>query len=210
MWVRVRLVLAAVVAVVISFAASPAATAADHTIDSGQELHDVLAKAKEQGAEWHAVGPNGEVFSPANSTDATPLVDPIDRLMCANDVSDHMVNDWIMDHYMLEGQVRLNCGEWDTAGYNHIEYGHRLEWQNIMPGGAAGGGVWDDFMEFVIGATLTAPETWTDEGNNKLCFDTLIQIVVDDQVWDYYWPVIVSENNRIVITTYPGLPCYYR
>jgi hypothetical protein len=169
---------------------------------------NTLPRADVQGADWYAVAPNGDTYIPNRNTDNTgvaPLIDPADRLMCANGVQKHMVNSWEIAEWVdgVDGQIRLNCGT-ANAGYIHIAARHAVDWTNVMPGGAAGGGVWDDFMEFVVGASITAPNGFVTLANGKTCVDTPIVVVVDGVGWTHYWPVIISNNNHIVITSYPA------
>ncbi|OCI32921.1 hypothetical protein OERS_05130 [Oerskovia enterophila] len=119
-----------------------------------------------------------------------------------------MVNSWEMD-YVIEGTVRLNCGTATTAGYNHILDGHADDWQFWMEDLGLYGANWDDFMEWTVGAVLMAPGDYASEGNGKLCFTAPIGIVNpnDGLTWWFDPSIIVSENNRVVITAYPGSPC---
>ncbi|AJW78550.1 hypothetical protein DZF92_13555 [Clavibacter michiganensis subsp. insidiosus] len=73
--------------------------------------------------------------------------------------------------------------------------------------GAGGGANWDDFMVFATGSIVTAPAPGfpKDVGDGKLCYSAPIIIKnAEGNVVDTYNPtVLVSGNNKKVITSYP-------
>ncbi|WP_423464197.1 hypothetical protein ACO229_06490 [Promicromonospora sp. MS192] len=201
------------VAAVLGLAFSPAAGAAERAAEPGQDVLfaeaqedalEALIQANLDGVEWTATAPTGETYAPSRNA---ALVDPFDRWQCDNGVSDHEVNAWTMGDQFPEavtGVVSLYCGTAATHGYNHIRDGHEAEWAAIA---ALGDGTWDDFMEFVVEATIIAPHNYSIEGNDKYCYTTPIVLNIDGELWTYYWPVVLSGNNNLVITAYPGIYC---
>jgi hypothetical protein len=103
------------------------------------------------------------------------------------------------------GHVDLFCGD-DRSGYVHIRTDHQVDWQTVVDG-AGGGADWDDFMVFATGSIVTSPAPGfpKDAGAGKLCYSAPILIKdADGNVVDTYNPtVLVSENNKRIITSYP-------
>lgn len=161
----------------------------------------------------YALAPNGDRFyfeeAPSQEPGTiTPYVEAIDRFMCSLVGNEnHMVNSWDMN-YVIHGQVRLNCGTAATSGYNHIQDRHADDWIWFLEGFGLYGANWDDFMEFVTGSVVQAPGYYSLQGNGKLCFTAPVIIYDSDGLdWTMNPSVIVSQNNKIVITSYPDSSC---
>lgn len=102
-------------------------------------------------------------------------------------------------------RAALYCGTTSGSGYLHIQATHQGDWQARVTA-AGGGAAWDDLMDFATAESLATPGTWSALTNNKTCYSTPVEI------YDAYTlrlkfvfnpTVIVSNNNRLVITSYP-------
>ncbi|PPF26814.1 hypothetical protein C5D07_03690 [Rathayibacter tritici] len=108
------------------------------------------------------------------------------------------------------GHVDLFCGD-SASGYIHIrdgdgslnDIGHEADWQDVVD--SFGGGLWDDFMLYATGEAIVSDKAPDDHGNDKLCFTTPIDIYTSDGTYitTYQPTVIVSANNKSVVTSYP-------
>lgn len=103
----------------------------------------------------------------------------------------------------LDGVVRLKCGTlWD--GYIHIRDRHQSSWETQNLGGL----YWDDNMAWATSRALMAPSMVTNRPGSKRCYTTPIQVFlyangVMQLVKTFNPTVIVSTNNKIVITSIP-------
>lgn len=71
-----------------------------------------------------------------------------------------------------------------------------------------GGGKWDDLMNWAVNAILTQPLHTFVEPGLKACYTAPIQIIQNGKVVSTFYPtVIISTNNRVIITAYPGGKC---
>jgi hypothetical protein len=137
----------------------------------------------------------------SNSGVDTSLLDPGTIGLCNAGFGDVSVASWETGI----GHVDLFCGD-DRSGYVHIRTDHQSQWQTVVDG-AGGGAYWDDFMVFATGSIVTAPAPGfpKDVGDGKLCYSAPITIKnAEGNVVDTYNPtVLVSANNKRIITSYP-------
>jgi hypothetical protein len=103
----------------------------------------------------------------------------------------------------VDGQVDLKCGT-SAEGYVHIRSGHQASWELQNPIG----GPWDDFMVWATSRALSVPSSVVNLPGSKRCYTTPIKIVryvngTIQLVKTFNPTVIVSTNNKIVITSIP-------
>ena len=105
------------------------------------------------------------------------------------------------------GKIDLKCGN-ANSGYVHIRDRHQRDWQKLVDQ-AGGGAPWDDLMMFaVVQATATPSPGFpraTPRDASKLCYAAPVQLKnrSGHVIKTFYPSVIVSKNNRIVITAFP-------
>lgn len=104
----------------------------------------------------------------------------------------------------LDGLVDLKCGT-SSAGYIHIRNRHQASWE-LQKGS---GMLWDDYMVWATAMALTEPSVAVSKPDSKRCYTTPLQVFrysngVIQLVKTFYPTVIVSINNKIVITSYPS------
>lgn len=143
--------------------------------------------------------------------EATPrLLDPVDAVACAAGRTSHEIRriDNVKSYGKYKGgSVSLRCGT-ATAGYEHIKDRHERDWKNIIAK-VGGGGKWDDLMFFTAVESLNAPDKTTDRLSGKLCYTAPIHLLNQDMVpvYSFHPTIIISTNNKIVITAFPGGGC---
>lgn len=143
-------------------------------------------------------GPNGDVYSPPKTTGVHPLLDPGTIALCNAGFGNVSVASWNNNSI---GHVDLFCGD-ISSGYVHIRSGHQSDWQAILNSYPIGGN-WDDLMVFATGQAITSGPFYN-EGNNKYCYTAPLQIKHNGTVVTTYHPtILVSVNNKRVITSYP-------
>ena len=112
------------------------------------------------------------------------------------------------------GKVDLRCGH-TGAGYVHIRTKHQKDWEQIIAL-AGGGALWDDLMVYAVKSALNAPMSGfprrSPSDGSKMCYSAPVQIrdkrgVVKRTI---YPSVLVSRNNKIVITAFPTNSPYCR
>ena len=105
------------------------------------------------------------------------------------------------------GKIDLLCGD-SKSGYVHIRSGHQGDWQKIIDKWNLPGN-WDDLMEFATRDALEHPSSGypTDVGGGKYCYTSVGRIKKADgtgpTLYTYHPSVIVSTNNKKVITSIP-------
>lgn len=165
----------------------------------------------------HLVAPSGQTLSfndptpsPVAPATATPfLLDPVDHIQCnVNNNADHTVTWWTAKRTINfnGGRVDLKCGN-DNVGYKHIKSRHQSEWQTRA--NEVGGGAWDDMMNFAVKAALESPSASYIETGSKACYTAPIQVRNSSGtvIKTWYPTVIISLNNKIIITAFPGGGC---
>lgn len=104
------------------------------------------------------------------------------------------------------GTIDLFCGD-SKSGYVHIRQRHENDWQTVINNTHGGGVLWDDFMVASTSQIVSHPSAGypKSEGSGKLCYTAPIDIHdPETNVTSVYHPtVIVSENNKKVITSFP-------
>ena len=210
-WRRVSAVFAAS-AVAVALAATPTiAVQSDPTSNHASDYYVVA------GGQVYAPPVASSPTPPPRRGDVTPLLlDPVDSVQCnlLNNESHMITSYWAVPGGNFQGgTIRLFCG-WQSAtsttgaGYKHIRERHQLEWAGRMASWNLQG-AWDDFMDFAVLVSLGAPERAVDEGDGKTCYTTPIRfqnaqgVVVDE----FYPSVVISRDNTLVITAYPGGGC---
>jgi hypothetical protein len=104
----------------------------------------------------------------------------------------------------MDGLVDLKCGT-SSEGYIHIRNRHQTSWE-LQKGS---GMLWDDYMVWATAMALSAPSVAVSKPDSKRCYTTPIQVFrynsgVLQLVKIIYPTVIVSINNKVVITSYPS------
>lgn len=162
---------------------------------------------------WVITGPSG-TFTPTGPLVPEPepeptepgtvtpyLLDPVNWYFCyvVNDV-DYPITDYFAAYFSgFQGRIDLTCGD-SGFGYKHIEASHQSQWAYYS---SIVGGSWDDFMSFAADETLWAPSNIWDVGGNKLCYTAPIVFTNGSTSFTIYPKIIISKNNRWVITAYP-------
>ncbi|WP_202565801.1 hypothetical protein [Agreia sp. COWG] len=157
---------------------------------------------------WKFVSvPSHQAAAPeAKQGEATSLLDPGTIGLCNAGFGDVSVQSWDNDL----GHIDLFCGD-GASGYIHIrdggdnEVGHQDEWQAFADE-ASPPIDWDDLMVGAAGDAILTDKTPTNQGNQKLCYTSTVELTDDDtgRVVDTIQPtIIVSSNNKLVITAYP-------
>ncbi len=103
----------------------------------------------------------------------------------------------------VDGQVDLKCGT-SAEGYVHIRNRHQTSWEIQKLGGF----FWDDDMVWATSRALIAPASVINRPDSKRCYTTPIQVFrhvngTIQLVKTINPTVIVSTNNKIVITSIP-------
>ena len=134
------------------------------------------------------------------------LLGPIDRFNC-NILKN---SKWNITSYKAKnfssfagGKIKLKCGT-SASGYKHIKEGHGNQWQQQI-NKVGGVGSWDDLMGFATQEILRSPKMIRSAGNNKLCYTAPIEIANSKRTKKVKLnpTVIISMNNKLVITSYP-------
>lgn len=149
--------------------------------------------------------PGGPLVPPPPPEDggiSPQLLDPATWTFCyvANDI-DYPIKEYFAAYYSgFQGTINLTCGS-AGFGYKHIEAGHASQWGHFA---SLADGTWDDFMSFAVGTTLAAPAVIANNGIDKLCYVAPIFFSNGSSSFTIYSKVIISMNNRWVITAYPS------
>lgn len=156
-----------------------------------------LIFAGAQGANASTLEEIGTTTSGAETTgppsEAEPLLDPVIIALCNAGLTNTVID---TANSSEDGSIDFKCGK-DTFGYVHIRAEHEGDWENRKGGEE---GLWDDYMWWATKAVLENPSSTLDMGSNKRCYTA--PILVSDGT--YFHPtVIVSMNNKHVITSYP-------
>lgn len=109
----------------------------------------------------------------------------------------------------FSGKVKLLCGN-SKAGYRHINSKHSKQWVDVVTWDGRGrASEWDSLMTQATAATLSHPDRIYSEKGSKLCYGAKITSwrkkngkVVKQKTWNT--AVVVSKNNKTVVTAYPG------
>lgn len=102
-----------------------------------------------------------------------------------------------------DGAVELKCGD-KKSGYVHIRTEHEKDWNALNKNTVENWPFWDDLMWDATKRILEKPSFTRDMGGGKRCYTALIKILPHKgEVKEYYPTVIVSINNKKVITSYP-------
>lgn len=136
------------------------------------------------------------------------LLNLIDFVGCTlSQSSSYLIKNYVVKPKVSYTSTRaaLYCGTASSSGYLHIQAAHQTEWQARVTA-AGGGAAWDDLMDFATAESLATPGTRSSQPNNKTCYSTPVEI------YDAYTfrlkfvfnpTVVVSNNNRLVVTSYP-------
>lgn len=99
-----------------------------------------------------------------------------------------------------DGRVVLRCGIEKSYGYNHIRAKHQGHWTGQM----GGAGVWRDFMHWSTSQALRYPGYVAEKGDQKRCYSTKVIVTkTSGKKKTFHATVLVSMNNKQVITSYP-------
>lgn len=129
-----------------------------------------------------------------------PKMNPISMLACNLGWSDWGVQSFTTTTY---GTVNLLCGT-STSGYIHIRAKHESHWVSQM----GGPGSWDDYMVWSSAHALRYPKESNFQSGQKRCYTTPIKVYRVQSGATTYWKtfnptVVISTNNKIVITSIP-------
>lgn len=127
----------------------------------------------------------------------SPQLDPIVIAECNAGLGEVVIDTASSEE---DGKVSLRCGD-DKSGYVHIRKNHENDWEK-RKGGAEG--LWDDLMWYSTKSALENPSFTLDMGSNKRCYTAPIVIENSEGKKVTFHPtVLVSMNNKRVITSYP-------
>lgn len=135
------------------------------------------------------------------------LLGPVDSLNC--NVSRN--KNWNITSYTAKGyssfaggKVNLKCGTSSTSGYFHIKSRHAYEWAKRI-GSVGGYGRWDDLMDYATRSILKNPAVIRHAGSGKLCYSAPIVLTNAKRTKKVTFnpTVVISETNKLVITSYP-------
>lgn len=153
--------------------------------------------------------PVEDIGSMSNPTKSRPL-NPISIGLCNAGQKTHVIGSQaagVRNNINL-GVIDLKCGT-STAGYVHIRERHQKDWSYFTTKYPIGG-TWDDFMWFATKSAIATPAAQYGMPKRigktgKVCYSTNVQIKNPKGiVMDSLNPsVIVSENNKYVITSIP-------
>lgn len=152
-----------------------------------------------------AVSPANAASIPATSTQPASISDAVTPDLAPGTIAlcNSGFGDVSVDNYQAKGigKIDLFCGD-GTSGYIHIRNRHESQWATVVPGSN-----WDDIMDFSVRQSVQTPSSGYPKniGSNKYCYSTPIQIKNSKGVVvkTYHPTVIVSVNNKKVITAYP-------
>lgn len=184
-----------------------------------------VGRANEETAQHTLYFPlSGEEFTPeefaaaveeqaAPTQEELPSLNPISIGLCNAGQRSHVISSVASGsgNGIALGIVDLKCGD-EKTGYVHIRKNHQAQWQQFIDRNPAAFGpftLWDDFMWFATYHSIAAPNPAYDLPqrlrDQKVCFSTPVQIRDNHgRVVDSLNPtVIVSENNKLVITSFP-------
>lgn len=129
-----------------------------------------------------------------------PFMNPIAMWAC-----DLGFSTWTVETFpsLSDGTVSLLCGS-STSGYIHIKSRHDTEWASQM----GGPGAWDDYMVWASANALAKPKFSNFQTGQKQCYTTPILVYriqngAPKYVKTFNPTVIISTNNKIVITSIP-------
>jgi len=163
--------------------------------------------------EWYAYMPLAHTWYPktptnASSPTASPspgsagrLLDPITIGACDIGLHGTLVASFLSKY---DGRVSLKCGSTDV-GYIHIRTKHQSQWDAF----AAGNGYWDDFMLWSAESIVLHPESSHLDSDMKRCYTAPVKTYfkkdgINHLLKSFSPTVIVSTNNRVMITAYPS------
>lgn len=182
-----------------------------------QSRPDTKPSAPDSGS-YVETSMNGVVIESSKTTQAgigarsLPIVD---HLQCAANNAN-----WVIKQYQaaysggFQGQVDLKCGD-DNSGYKHINQRHSGQWvERTTWHGAAPSSDWDLWLLTYIDVTLRYPSKVISQAGQKSCYEAPFTQqwknskgqVLDSRTW--YVVVIISQNNRKIITSYPPTNSY--
>lgn len=136
------------------------------------------------------------------STEDPARLPPGTIALCNSGLGDVSVQRY--DNARSLGVVDLRCGD-SNSGYVHIRASHQGQWQSRIDS-VGGNGNWDDLMAWATGEVLRAPEAGypKDVGSGKWRYTAPIFMSGSKGTVQYKPTVIVSTNNKLVITSYPS------
>lgn len=164
------------------------------------------------------VGPDGQpvpiglLGGPSDPDVMTPfLIDPVDHVQCkVRNNADHAIVKFSAKKVsgFAGGEITLKCGTATSSGYKHIQSGKQADWQ-ARSNQEGLGRAWDDMMAGVVSLTLSNPRTSTIQTGNKVCYSANFILRDKNGILkaQYDSRVIVSANNKIIITAIPGGGC---
>lgn len=150
---------------------------------------------------------------PQDDDVVTPfLLDPVDLTACnvLNQAGHEIrrIDDVKYYSSFTGGSISLTCGNADY-GYRHIRDRHEAQWRDRLAQAGDMSSRWDDFMFWTALQALLSPDRITDQGSGKLCYTTSVILVNADMipVVEFDPTIVISSNNRHVITAFPGGGC---
>ena len=156
---------------------------------------------------------NGKLLASAARTavGVSPALSPSNHLQCmVYGKSNHQIKKFsVKRNGSFSGKVKLLCGS-SKAGYRHINSKHSKQWVDVVTWDGRGrASEWDSLMMQATAATLSHPDGIYSEKGSKLCYGAKITSwrkkngkVVKQKTWNT--AVVVSKNNKTVVTAYPG------
>lgn len=149
---------------------------------------------------------SGIDFVPKHGTNQPRLLNPFDWLSCCSpNAPFRVITTWSSKY---QGNDALQCGKATTNGYNHISDQHKNNWQDLI-NRFDDGSSWDDIMAYVTQPALSSPSAIYGAGFEKICNTTPINMINHNNgdKATLSPTILISSNNKIVITSYPGGNC---
>lgn len=127
-----------------------------------------------------------------------PTLNPVVIGLCNAGFGETVIDKFPSKH---DGEIALKCGD-EKNGYVHIKSRHEGSWTGRM-GQIAG--PWDDFMLFSVKQVVAEPAAWLMVDPTSRCYTAPIQIRngEGEVVVEFNPTVIVSSNNKKIVTAYP-------
>lgn len=153
--------------------------------------------------------PTSDAQSPDELPIASPaLLGPVDSFNC--NVARN--KNWNVTSYTAKGyssfaggKVNLKCGTSSSSGYFHIKSRHAYDWAQRI-GSVGGYGRWDDLMDYATRSILKNPALTRHAGSGKLCYSAPIVLTNSKRTKKVTFnpTVVISETNKLVVTSYPS------
>jgi len=105
----------------------------------------------------------------------------------------------------FDGTVKMQCGTKKQWGLRHIRHGHGSDWKAV----SGFRGSWTKFLDWAIREALYRSEVVVSQPDNKRCYSAPMVLYKMVNGKPQYWKtrytnVVVSKNNRTIISAFPS------